>query len=401
MIATIAYLLAVVLCATRGVLEYLIGKDAAYLIQVGGIVGLLVWYISPTAIAAYFRDEGRLSFGFVVGMLFSVALSIVATLEVTDQLGRSYLLVFVFTLFVYFYAISNYQKRFVRPRIAYAGLVLIALIEAGVALAQQQNVFPIDLPGATYGFDNLRAPALTGSYLHYPLFAAIAASLCGVDYLVRKNVLSGLACAVLSFAIFSALSRSGMLIILGTFGLAFVQGPIQFITRNAKLIVATVFATMAILIFGVAVSSQNDSVVNAGTERIMGATNLESDGNDGRTEAWDKARALALPANVIAGTYFGLVTNSAPDPVKQEFGVVESSVLQQILNIGLMGAIFYYGVLVSVTKLASSESRISLCVWAALFQTFFYQSIEVIPFVFILMTLPVFDYVGGPRRNST
>ncbi|MBB5416297.1 hypothetical protein QF000_006137 [Paraburkholderia atlantica] len=400
MIATIAYLLAVVLCASRGVLEYLIGKDAAYLIQVGGIVGLLVWYISPTAIAAYFRDEGRLSFGFLVGMLFSIGLSLVATLAVTDQLGLSYLFVFIFTLFIYFYAISNYQKRFVRPRVAYVGLVLIALIEAGVALAQQQNVFPIDLPGATYGFDNLRAPSLTGSYLHYPLFVAIGASLCGLDYLVRKNVLSGLACAVLSFAIFSALSRSGMLIILGTFGLAFVQAPIQFVTRNAKLIVATVFATMAIMIFGVAVSSQNDSVVNVGTERMMGATDLQSEGNDGRTEAWDKAESLALPVNVIAGTYFGLVTNSAPEPVKQEFGVVESSVLQQILNIGLLGAIFYYGVLISVTKLVSSASRISLCIWAALFQTLFYQSIEVIPFVFILMTLPVFDYVDGPRRNS-
>ncbi|MGF6939712.1 hypothetical protein OKW41_008874 [Paraburkholderia sp. UCT70] len=401
MIATIAYLLAVVLCASRGVLEYLIGKDAAYLIQVGGIVGLLVWYISPTAIAAYFRDEGRLSFGFLVGMLFSTGLSIVATLALTGEFGPSYLFVFIFTLFIYFYAISNYQRRFVQPRVAYAGLVLIALIEAGVALAQQQNVFPIDLPGATYGFDNLRAPSLTGSYLHYPLFVAIAASLCGVDYLVRKNVLSGLACVVLSFAIFSALSRSGMLIILGTFGLAFVQAPIQFITRNAKLIVATVFATMAIMIFGVAVSSQNDSVVNVGTERIIGATDLQSDGNDGRTEAWEKAKSLVLPVNVIAGTYFGLVTNSAPEPVKQEFGIVESSVLQQILNIGLMGAIFYYGVLISVTKLASSASRISLCVWAALFQTIFYQSIEVIPFVFILMTLPVFDYVGGPRANST
>ncbi|MEX3784546.1 hypothetical protein [Paraburkholderia sp. BR14374] len=400
MIATIAYLLAVVLCASRGVLEYLIGKDAAYLIQVGGIVGLLVWYISPTAIAAYFRDQGRLSFGLLVGMLFSIGLSIVATLALTDQLGLSYLFVFIFTLFIYFYAISNYQRRFVRPRVAYVGLVLIALIEAGVALAQQQNVFPIDLPGATYGFDNLRAPSLTGSYLHYPLFVAIAASLCGVDYLVRKNVLSGLACVVLSFAIFSALSRSGMLIVLGTFGLAFVQGPIEFITRNAKLIVATVFATMAIMIFGVAVSSQNDSVVNVGTERMIGATDLQSDGNDGRTEAWEKAKSLGLPVNAIAGTYFGLVTNSAPEPVKQEYGVVESSVLQQILNIGLMGAIFYYGVLISVTKLVSSASRIALCVWAALFQTLFYQSIEVIPFVFILMTLPVFDYVDGPRRNS-
>jgi hypothetical protein len=128
---------------------------------------------------------------------------------------------------------------------------------------------------------------------------------------------------------------------------------------------------------------------------------MQSDGNDGRAEAWEKAKSLVMPVNVIAGTYFGLVTNSAQDAVKEEFGIVESSVLQQILNIGLMGAIFYYGVLISVTKLASRESLISLCVWAALFQTFFYQSIEVIPFVFILMTLPVFDYVDGPRRNST
>ncbi|OLL32950.1 hypothetical protein BTH42_03135 [Burkholderia sp. SRS-W-2-2016] len=399
MIATLAFLLAVALCATRGVLEFLIGKEAAYLVQVGGIVGLLVWYVSPSAIAAYFGSEGRRSLALVLGTLFSVLLSIVMTLAQTGQLGLSYLFVFIFTLFVYFYAISNYQKRFIRPRFAYWGVVLIALIEAGVALAQQQNVFPIDLPGATYGFDNLRAPSLTGSYLHYPLFVAIVASLCGVDYLVRKSVLSGLACALLSFAIFSALSRSGMLIILGTFGLAFLQGPVRFIVRNGKLIIAGTFATLAIMVFGGALSSHNDSVVNVGTERMMGATNLQSDGNEGRTEAWDKAVMLAQPVNLIAGSYFGLVTNSAPDAVKQEFGIVESSVLQQILNVGLMGALFYYGVLFSITKLIGRDSRISLCVWAALFQTLFYQSIEVVPFVFILMTLPVFDYVGGPRRS--
>ncbi|MCC8391853.1 hypothetical protein LJ656_04560 [Paraburkholderia sp. MMS20-SJTR3] len=399
MIATLAFLLAVVLCATRGVLEFLIGKDAAYLVQVGGIVGLLMWYVSPSAIAAYFGSEGRRSLALVLGTLFSVLLSIVVTLAQTGQLGLSYLFVFIFTLFVYFYAISNYQKRFIRPRFAYWGVVLIALIEAGVALAQQQSVFPIDLPGATYGFDNLRAPSLTGSYLHYPLFVAIVASLCGVDYLVRKSVLSGLACALLSFAIFSALSRSGMLIILGTFGLAFLQGPVRFLVRNGKLIIAGTFATLAIMVFGGALSSHNDSVVNVGTERMMGATNLQSEGNDGRTEAWDKAVLLAQPVNLIAGSYFGLVTNSAPDSVKQEFGIVESSVLQQVLNVGLMGALFYYGVLFSITRLISRDSRISLCVWAALFQTLFYQSIEVVPFVFILMTLPVFDYVGGPRRS--
>jgi hypothetical protein len=131
--------------------------------------------------------------------------------------------------------------------------------------------------------------------------------------------------------------------------------------------------------------------MNVGAERIIGATNLQSDGNDGRTEAWDKAAALVLPINVIAGSYFGLVTNSASDAVKNQFGIVESSLLQQVLNVGLLGTIFYFGLLISVTRLICPGSTLRLCVWAALFQSLFYQSIEVIPFVFLLMTLPVFD----------
>jgi hypothetical protein len=397
MIATIAYLLALVLCSTRGVLEFAIGKNAAYLVQVGGIFGLLMWYISPAALGSYFRREGRSSFWLLAGLIFSIVLSIVITLAQTGLIEFSYLSVFIFTIFMYLYSISNYRKRFVRPRAAYAGLVLVALIQAGVAMLQQQNKFPIELPGWTYGFDNLRAPSLTGSYLHYPLFVAIAAALCGMDYLMRKKLLSGLAFIVLTAAIFSALSRSGMLIIIGSFSLAIVAGPIQFLSKNGKLILAAGMACMTIMVLGGA-SSSDDSVTTMGTQRVLGATNLQADGNDGRTEAWDKAALLAQPVNVVAGSYFGLVTNVAPDAVKSQFGIVESSVLQQFLNIGVLGTIFYYGLLISMTRLLSYGSKIKFCILAALFQSFFYQSIEVIPFVFLLMTLPVFDADEEPLR---
>ncbi|CAB3704238.1 hypothetical protein [Paraburkholderia rhynchosiae] len=399
MVATIAYLLAVILCSSRGVLEFVIGKDAAYLIQVGGIVVLLICFVSPSALAAYFRREGTWPLGCILGIVFTVVLSIVVTLAQTGQFGFTYLFVFVFTIFVYFYSVSNYRKRFIRPNVAYAGVVLIALIEAGIAVAQQRGSFPIDLPGTTYGFDNLRVPSLTGSYLHYPLFVSIVASLCGARYLVHKKVMSGLACAVLTACIFSALSRSGMLIIMGMFALAFIQEPIRFLTRNAKLIIAGLAACMAILVLGGAGGDGGNSVTSVGTDRMIGAANLQSDGNDGRTEAWDKAVALALPVNAIAGSYFGLVTNAASDSVKNEFGIVESSLLQQVLNVGVLGTIFYFGLLISVTKLVSRRSKIALCVLAALFQSLFYQSIEVIPFVFVLMTLPVFDAVDEPRRT--
>lgn len=391
MLATIAFLLAALLCSIRGVLEYEIGKSAAYLVQVGGIVGLLVWYVSPRALARYFRSEGRWPLAMTAGVAFTVALSMVVTLAQVGQLELSYLFVFVFTIFVYFYSISNYEHRFVRPRLAFWGVVVIALIQTGVALLQQRGSFPIALPGATYGFDNLRVPSLTGSYLHYPLFVGIVAALCGADYLMHKKAMSGLAFALLTACIFSSLSRSGMLIILATVGLAFVTEPIRFVKRNAKLIVAALMSCVAVVVLGGASGGGSDSVVETGTARILGAANLQSDGNDGRTENWTKARQLAMPVNVVAGSYFGLVTNSAPDDVKNQFGIVESSVLQQFLNVGALGTVFFYGLLLSVTALLARGSKIRLCVFAALFQSLFYQSIEVIPFIFMLMTLPVFD----------
>jgi O-Antigen ligase len=394
MIATIVYLLAVVLCGIRGVLEFEIGKSAAYLVQVGGIVLLLVWYVSPSALSAHFRRDGMWSFWSIVGLSFTIIISILITLAQTGAIGYSYLFLFAFTIFIYFYSISNYRKRFVRPGLAYAGVALIGLIQAGVGVAQQQSVFPLDLPGATYGFDNLRVPALTGSYLHYPLFVGVIASLCAVKYLTNKKLLSAVFCAVLTWCIFSSLSRSGMLIILSTFGFVFIKEPMRFLSKHAKLIIAAVVASAAVLVLG---GASENSIMSTGTQRMTGATDLQSDGNDGRTEAWDKAVALARPVNVIAGSYFGLITNSAPDEIKEEYGIVESSVLQQILNIGLIGTIFYFGLLISITKLMSGESRLSACVWAALFQTLFYQSVEVIPFIFILMTLPVFDGLGKPR----
>jgi hypothetical protein len=396
MIATILYLLAAVLCAIRGVLEFEMGKSWAYVIQVGGIMALLVWHISPSALSAYLRGEGRLSLGLGTGLAGIVAVSILTTLAERGEFGFSYVFLFGFTIFLFTYSISNYRHRFIRPRVAYAGMVLIALVECGIAVLQQRGIFPVALPGATSGFDQLRVPSLTGSYLHYPLFVAVVAALSGTDYLTYKRKLSAIVCAVLTACVFFALSRSGMLIILGTLMLAFFKEPIRFLVRHAKLIVIGLLASAAIIVWG---GVNGDSVLTAGTQRIAGTFSLSSDGNDVRAQAWDKARTLASPINLIVGSYFGLVTNSASDSAKSEYGVVESSLLQQILNIGLLGAIFYFGLIISITKLFHEHSRITLCVWAALFETLFYQSIEVIPFVFVLMTLPVFDAMGQRHRR--
>lgn len=396
MLATILYLLAAVLCAIRGVLEFEIGKSLAYVVQVGGIVAMLGSYISMSALSAYLRREGRLSLWLGAGLVGSVIVSILMTLAERGEFGFTYVLLFAFTIFLFSYSVSNYRHRFIRPGVAYAGVALIALVEAGVAVAQQQGIFPIALPGATIGFDQLRVPSLTGSYLHYPIFIAVVAALCGADYLTYKRKSSAIVCAVLTVCVFSALSRSGMLIILGTFALAFFKEPIRFLVRHAKLIMAGLLASAAIIVWG---GVNGDNVLSTGTQRIAGTFSLSSDGNDDRAQAWDKAITLASPINLVAGSYFGLVTNSASDSTKSEYGVVESSLLQQVLNIGVLGTIFYYGSIISIIRFMHKGNGINLCVWSALFETLFYQSVEVIPFVFILMTLPVFD-AGNQRRRG-
>jgi hypothetical protein len=398
MLATILYLVALLLSTSRGLLELEVGKSAAYLAQVGGIVALLVWYISPSALSAHFQREGRRALLLGAGLAVAIVVSILMTIAETGEFGASYIFLFIFTAFAYLYSVSNYRRRFVRPGLAYAGVILIALGQGAVAVFQQRGSFPIDLPGTTYGFDDLRVPALTGSYLHYPIFMAIASSLCAVDYLARRRISSALMAVALAFFVYVALSRSGVLIVVGTILLAAVKEPIRFVVRHGKWIVAALLATTVIAVSG---GPKGDDALSAGADRIAGAFSLSSDGNDIRAAAWDKAIDLARPVNLVAGTYFGLVTNAATDADKDRYGVVESSLLQQILNIGLLGTVAYYGLLISLTGLLRERGRpIALCIYAALFQTLFYQSVEVIPFVFVFMTLPVFDVdEGGDRRS--
>jgi hypothetical protein len=45
------------------------GKGAAYLVRVGGIVGLLMWYVSPAALGSFFQRERRGSLRLTVSVV--------------------------------------------------------------------------------------------------------------------------------------------------------------------------------------------------------------------------------------------------------------------------------------------------------------------------------------------
>jgi hypothetical protein len=145
-----------------------------------------------------------------------------------------------------------------------------------------------------------------------------------------------------------------------------------------------------ILILGlgviVALSLIFNDVSDVIISRLGGSANLESAGNDSRLFIWNRAADMMSGVNIFVGSYFGLVTNSAPDEIK--VGVVESSLLQQILNLGLIASILYYMILFRIKNIIPVEYRIILI--ACLAQSLIYQSIEVIPYLFFMITLPIY-----------
>ncbi|RDK02783.1 hypothetical protein [Paraburkholderia lacunae] len=396
MIPTLLYLAAAFLSVSRGILEFGFGKEFAYVLQVGGIIGLLGLNISPVALRQHFRSYGRTVLAAGAALTLLTCASILVTVAEWGEFGPNYLFLLCFTAFLYLYTVSNKYRGFVRSDIAQRGVIVAAVLLGVVAIAQQTGNFAVDLPGSTFGFENLRVPSLTGSYLHYPLFLSVVGSLCISQYFQTRKI-NFLACGIaIAALIFVSLSRSGLLIILATvFFILFKEGFRKyFLGFVPKMVAAALLCSVLVAAAGESFDKQN--VFSVGLERLMNAGSISSEGNDERLSVWKSGMNMLGFENIFTGSYFGLVTNSASESAKNMFGVVESSFLQQILNIGLVGALIYYGMLASIVNLISDSNRVvRCCVWSCLLQTFFYQSIEVIPFVFIFMTLPVIS--GGAK----
>jgi hypothetical protein len=250
-----------------------------------------------------------------------------------------------------------------------------------VGLLQQLLIFPFELPGYTNLFDVIRPPSLTASYLHYPLIIAIAACNCYVAVLagMRLAMIPMIFLAILTFASFS---RSGMLILFASFGLSMLFKRRYFVRSCG--IIAGIF--ICIIIIGEQVDTGALSIL----DRVTSSVDIGSTGNDVRYGFWLTALDMLSPLNIFVGTYFGLVTNSAPDNIRAIYGIVESSPLQQILNIGFVGTIIYYHTFYRLIRGFPRHDHFSKFILAAAaLQSLFYQSIEVIPFLVMIINTAI------------
>ncbi len=367
------FLLALFFAASRGLFELYTGKAVAFIIQLFGIIVCLLPVFNLSLILNHFKKNRSLGLMAVI-IVFSV-LSAVATLFNYGYFGSQYFIIILFTFFLICCCYSIVSLESLNYEIVYRGMIFICLVLVFFAICQQLHLPIPDFPGDTADFGLVRPQSITGSFLHYPLILAIICSISFIRLMKKSTPLNTLLFFFFLICLLSTISRSGMVII-------FIVTGYYLITKiNLRIIIMIL---VAFLIFGIIAPMfpVESSII---LDRIFGATNTQSAGNDGRLEIWKNVFSEIDLSTIFFGRNFGLITNSAPEGISK--GVAESSILQQILNIGFIGTVLYYVVWIDIKKMISNKSRIIL--FACIFQTAFYQSIEVIPFLVFAIMIPV------------
>jgi hypothetical protein len=374
-VANFLYITAFFLACVRGLMEYYVGRQAAFVLQLAGILICLMLLLDFKYVARVLTST-RLGF-FIQSIIAISVLSIVVTYFINGYYGQNYIILILFTVFLLLFSFSLHNNpNLLRPEFNYKAALIICFLLTLVALLQELRIEPIDFPGKTADFGLIRPQSLTGSFLHYPLIIAIIACITFVE-LIKKVTLVSLGIFVYFFlSLIFTLSRSGMFI---TF---FVI--IYYIIAKFNLRIAFFVLALALISIGLSVYFPTESAIIS--NRIFGSTSIRSEGNDYRFELWKIGVGMLSPLNLLSGTYFGLVTNSAPEEYSK--GIVESGLLQQLLNIGFIATALYYSILWDIRKIIAPAYVIILI--ACLLQTFIYQSIEVIPFLFLVITLPAY-----------
>jgi hypothetical protein len=373
-IHTFFFCIGVLAASTRGFTEYLIGKSAASMIQVMIIITSLLFAFDLASLR-YFLTKTRTGISILLVLVLSL-LSVYVTYSYNGVFGVNYIILLVFTFYLIFSVYAIESKNLVNGYAAYNFVIGTGFILTLFAISQQLRIEFIIFPGQTADFGLVRPQSITGSYLHYPILLGIITSATFVRFYHEIRLKSFLIFFYFFLCLITTLSRSGMLI------LFIVILYSVFKNLSVKKIFILISGICAIMALALVFSDASDLIIS----RIGGSADLDSGGNNSRLFIWNKATEMMSAINFFAGSYFGLVTNSAPEEIK--VGVVESSLLQQILNLGLIASALYFMILFNIKHIISPKYRIILI--ACLAQSLIYQSIEVIPYLFFMITLPIY-----------
>jgi O-Antigen ligase len=375
------FLLMFFLIGSRDFIGLFLSKQLSYFVQVGVVI------LTLTAFKILLRmrpEKSTLTYTFLLSLLFLVIIliSTVLTIIYNDYFPYVYILVNIFIIFLFIYFASF--KILSQTSIVYCYiLIFIGFISFGVAFAQQLGM-PLFLEGTLINYQNgqLRPSSLTGSSLHYPLFITLLGAIVlqfGIS--AKKKIITALG-IIFILAPFFAFSRSGILIVVASVFLIFFSGSIKLFSRFK-------FLFACVILFLILVSSTS-SIGN----RVISILNFKEDGNSDRINSWQRGITLFLDSPILIGDKVGAVTNTTKNIAKIESTVVESSVLQQLVNFGIAGTVLFYAMILFLfSKIDKKFFILRSFYLGSIFQTVFFQSIEVLPFIVLLLSFPFFSNI--------
>jgi hypothetical protein len=374
---------------SRGALQLVVSQVAAYGLQFA-LVSLSVLLL--IACGGPRRRKGAESNVIVHFAVISIAASCLVTASIRGQGGLLYACVMVFYIAL-FWIFSSYQFEHIRYWVNFKSLAVCALALVVVGVGQAYlGLFSVFSGSDFYSVaGHLRPASLTGSYLHYPL-ALSALFFPMIQYSQRRRLTASSMWILAGLALLLSLSRSGLFILLAGF---FIWAAIR---RSWGILATITFSVTVVALL------RGNWAQNVYVARILGAGSLSATGNLNRVTVWSQGLNMWLHTHLLIGEYTGIVTNAASDLGNTSGLVVESGVLQQLLNFGLIGAVLFYVVILSGSLRVDRRHKWLIAgLFAAAAESVFYQSIEVFPFMVILAIYPAVSdsiRVPGPMARG-
>lgn len=262
-----------------------------------------------------------------------------------------------------------------------------------------------------FNLNIIRPTGITGSFLHFPLVMPLIGAL---TIRFEKNRVFKMIGFLFILIPFTSMSRSGMviaffiLIALAIYGSrAFYHFIRQDIKKRYGYIIAAAAALLTIILIAVFVPAVNKI---AGLIWLR-VSDIGDMANTSRFKTWASHIGTYLKTNLVFGEYSGFSTNIVSNILgynrlgeKNLFlgGVPESGLLSILVSFGMAGVLSYYGIfIVQIIKLfRKKELLLGFALLGAAVQTLFYQSVEVLPFMFTLALIPLCANSASPTDRK-
>lgn len=359
-------ILALFFLVSRGLFEIVLPKSVAYLINFFGFGFFIVIFI----INHYDKFKlDRNSYLYVLGFLTFSFLSMNISLFLQGSSG--YVIYIIYPLAISFFYIVLTSVKIKELDVSKLCLTFSLVIYILFIFSVLQQLFIVSLPGDTFSFETMIRPSsLSGSYLHYPLIMVVLSV--AVHSLLEKITFPSL---LGYMSVFVAFSRSGMMLVSFIFLFIIINTVVHFKTIRVKYIFYTV--SISIVIFaGLVYFGLFDLIIG----KMFSSVDQTDAGNSERIRLWYVGLDLLSNSNLLIGEHFGEITNLTANLSSSNSIVIESGVLQNLLNFGLLGTLFFYALLFNLlVKIQSKRFKFFLIAFMA--ESFVYQSTEVFPFI--------------------